>query len=124
MSMNWSDKRREFRFQLKGTFDGFKFAIGAHSFSVEPIDISRSGLGVILDTHLTQDEEVELKIHFPDTRPPVTLHVRFRTSERDAATLNSRTRCGLELSDKDKRRGIDLIALLSGTPKLRLLCAS
>jgi|GEM_PF-3036648 len=124
MTINWNDKRREFRFQLKGSFDGFKFAIGTHNFAVEPIDISRSGLGVIVDTHLTPDEEFDLKIHFPDERPPVTLHVRFRTSERDAYSMNARTRCGLELSDKDKRRGIDLIALLSGTPKLRLLCAS
>ncbi len=124
MTMNWSDKRREFRFLLKGSFDGFNFAIGAHNVAAEPIDISRSGLGVIVDTHLNHDEEVDLKIHFPDSRPPVTLHVRFRTSERDATTMKARTRCGLELSDKDKRRGIDLIALLSGTPKLRLLCAS
>lgn len=124
MSINWSDKRREFRFQLKGSFDGYKFAIGSHNFAVEPIDISRSGLGVILDTHIAPEEEVELKIHFPDQRPPVTLQVRFRMSERDAHSMNPRTRCGLELSDKDKRRGIDLIALLSGTPKLRLLCAS
>lgn len=123
MTTNWSDKRREFRFQLKGKFDGFKFAIGAHSFAVEPIDISRSGLGVILDASIQQDEDVELKIHFPDSRPPVTLLVRFRTSERDAATMKARTRCGLELSDKDKRRGVDLIAMLSGSSRLRLLAA-
>jgi len=124
MTVNWPDKRHEFRFQLLGNFEGYNFAIGAHKVTVDPIDISRGGLGVFVDTPLNQDEEVEVKIHFPDSRPPVMLHVRFCTSEHDVATMKTRTRCGLELSDKDKRRGIDLIALLSGTPNLRLSCAS
>ncbi len=123
MHNNWADKRREFRFQLKGSFEGFKFSVGAHCVEAEPIDISRTGLGLIIDRYMEKEEEVELKIHFPDEHPPVTLHVRFRMSERDAESLQARTRCGLELSEKDKRRGIDLIKLLSGKPKLRLLCA-
>ena len=45
MAFNWIDKRQEFRFQLKGSFEGFKFALGAQHFTAEPIDVSRSGIG-------------------------------------------------------------------------------
>lgn len=120
MTTNWADKRKEFRFQLKGSFEGYRFALGSHHVEAKPLDISRNGLGVMVDQLVEKDTEMELKIHFPDDRPPVTLQVRFRVCEQ----VQGRMRYGLELSDKDKRRGIDLISMLSGTPKLRLSCAS
>lgn len=78
---------------------------------------------MLVDGTWHSDDYKELKIVFPDARPSVTLQVRFRVQERDADTMQARTRCGLELSDRDKNRGIDLIALFSGVPTLRLLCA-
>lgn len=114
MIKNILDKRSEFRFQLNSKLDRYIFAIGVHYVAVEPTDVSRNGMGLILDTHLDSDKEVNLKILSPDWRHPIILHVRFRISERDAASMLVRTRCGVELSDRDKKRGIDLVALLRG----------
>lgn len=121
MIKNFLDKRSEFRFHLNGKLEGYIFTIGVHYVAVEPTDVSRSGMGLILDTHLDNDQEVDLTILSPDWRAPITLHVRFRIPERDATSMLARTRCGVELSERDKKRGIDLIALLSDT-KLRLRC--
>ncbi len=115
MIKNVLDKRSEFRFQLNSKLDRYIFAIGVHYVAVEPTDVSRNGMGLILDTHLENDKEVTLKVLSPDWRHPIILHVRFRISERDATNMLVRTRCGVELSDKDKNRGIDLVALLRGS---------
>ena len=75
MGLNWIDKRREFRFQLKGTFQDVCFALGSKKVSVEPIDISRSGIGLLVDGTWHSDDYKELKIVCFDPALATTLGI-------------------------------------------------
>ncbi len=121
MVVSWTDKRREFRFQLKGNFSNSGFILGQSRVNVEPIDISRTGIGLIVDASwCRQSPERVISLEIADPLSPILLVVRFHAEEREAHTLKARTRSGLELSERDKHRGIDLISLLSREPYLSL----
>lgn len=119
------DKQRlEHRFQLKGAFNNAFFALGSRTVAVEPLDVSRHGLGLLIDDTWDYDDIAAMQVVFLENHPPITLEVRYKQPERDARGLRARTRCGFELSDMDKRRGIDLVNLLQSTNSaLQLICA-
>jgi hypothetical protein len=121
MVVSWTDKRREFRFQLKGSFSRSDFIVGQSRVHAEPIDISRTGLGLIIDARWNpQGSERIMSLEIPDQLSPILLVLRYHAEEREAPALRPRTRCGLELSERDKHRGVDLISLLSREPFLSL----
>ncbi len=120
MSLNWTDKRREFRFLLKGSFSRMGFRLGSNRVMAVPIDISRTGLGLLVDTTWHPESNRGLSLEFGEAHAPIMLIFRFVAQELEGDDERAWTRCGLELSEMDKHRGIDLIALLSREPHLSL----
>ncbi len=124
MADEGNDLRQEHRFQLRGAFNNAFFALGSRTVAVEPLDVSRNGLGLLIDDAWEYDDIASLHIIFLENQAPITLELRYKRHERNSRGLHARTRCGLELSEDDKRRGIDLIQLLQSTNSaLQLICA-
>ena len=101
------DRRQERRLAFSGETPASALN-GASEISMETMDISRKGLGVVLYPSPTAGDEIQL--HFHNKRIP---SLRFKVKHVYKETLDGgRARCGIELHEQH-HRDIDLIELFT-----------
>ncbi len=114
------ERRKESRVELKGPFHHMLFTVGTSWISPDAFDASSEGLGLIIPRDQSPESLQEhLRISFDDDRPTVTLVLRFSQECRNAEGKIQHYRCGFELSESDRRRGINLIHLMRGSVDMR-----
>lgn len=107
-----TNERRESRYALGGIFDRNYFTLGSMTVKALPIDISAHGLGLLIDAAWQHEDIRSLRLMFLDDTPPIDLEVRYKFVENKSRGLRAQTRCGLELSEAARLRGINLIEVL------------
>ncbi len=119
-----SERRRELRFCLAGRFDGFRFYTQHTELEPLPVDVSRSGLAVLIPPGFEEEHLQELHLTTEDIDASVTLKLRssFRVAQEGQSV--PQLRCGYELSEKDRQRGIDLLALVHNARHLKVRICS